>query len=142
MNTIHRVEVWADTHHPAWVDILRFALGIFLIIKGLIFAQNLDGLIGLINYTEAYAAGGIAHYIILSHVMGGLLIAIGLLTRVAVAFQIPVLLGAVVFAGVSSNYNYGELWQAIVVLALLVVFFIYGSGKWSVDEWMKRHPGQ
>jgi uncharacterized membrane protein YphA (DoxX/SURF4 family) len=142
MNTIHKVEHWADTHHPAWVDILRFALGIFLIVKGLQFAGNLDGLIGRINFTEAYAAGGIAHYIVMAHVVGGLLIAIGLLTRVAVAFQIPVLLGAIIFAGVSANYQYGELWQAIVALALLVVFFIYGSGRWSADEWLKRHPGQ
>lgn len=142
MNTIHKVETWADAHHPAWVDILRFGLGAFLIVKGLMFAGNLDGLIGRINFTEAYAAGGIAHYIVMAHVMGGLLIAIGLVTRVAVAFQLPILIGALIFAGVSENYNYGELWQAIIVLALLVVFFIYGSGKWSADEWLKRHPGQ
>jgi putative oxidoreductase len=142
MNTMHKVEAWADTHHPAWIDVIRFGLGVFLIVKGLAFAGNLDGLIGRINFTEAYAAGGIAHFIIMAHVMGGLLIAIGLLTRIAVACQIPILLGAVIFAGTSANYNYGELWQALIVLALVVVCFIYGSGKWSADQWLRKHPGQ
>ena len=37
----------------------------------------------------------VAHYVVVAHLLGGFLIAIGLLTRVAVVSQIPVLLGAV-----------------------------------------------
>lgn len=141
MNTLQKVETWADAHHPAAIDVIRFGLGIFLMFKGLVFAQNLDRLVGMINF-EAYLTGGIAHYIIAAHLMGGLFIAIGLLTRLSVAFQIPVLIGAIIFSGTAENYNYGELWQAIIVLALLIVILVYGSGKWSVDHWMKNHPGQ
>ncbi|WP_293016653.1 hypothetical protein [Mongoliibacter sp.] len=41
------------------------------------------------------------------------------------------------FLSVSNNLEF-EL--SIVVLILLLVFLIYGSGKFSVDHWMKEHP--
>ena len=40
MNNLQRLEHWGEAHHPKYMDILRMALGIFLILKGVEFAQG------------------------------------------------------------------------------------------------------
>jgi putative oxidoreductase len=144
MNAIQRLEHWGDTHHPAWVDILRIGLGVFLFAKGILFASNLSGLIGVMDDRPAlaFAAGGVAHYIIMAHLMGGIMIGLGLLTRWAIIINIPILLGALFFVNISRGYYGSELWLSLVVLVLLVVFLILGSGRFSLDEFMKNHPGK
>jgi putative oxidoreductase len=76
------------------------------------------------------------HYVVPAHFIGGLLIAVGLLTRWAVIAQIPILIGAVIinFAGEMSTNN---LILAIVALLLCIFFAFYGSGKHSVDKYLK-----
>jgi hypothetical protein len=32
-----------------------------------------------------------------------------------------------------------ELALSIIILAMLIFFFIFGSGKFSVDDWMARN---
>jgi putative oxidoreductase len=79
-----------------------------------------------------------------SHLVGGILIAMGLLTRIAILFQIPILLGAVFLVNIQNGLiavsNNLEFEFSVIVLILLIVFLIFGSGKFSVDNWMKRHP--
>ena len=144
MNTIEKITHWGDIHHPGWMDILRMGLGGIIFYKGLEFASNIEGLratiesSGFILWTFLFA-----HYIILSHVMGGILIALGLITRWAIIFQIPILIGAVILNGKQSGLFdfYSQLWFSIIVLALLIAFLVYGSGPFSVDEHMRKHPG-
>ena len=40
MNYVQRLEHWGEAHHPKYLDILRIALGIFLLLKGNVFANN------------------------------------------------------------------------------------------------------
>ena len=76
------------------------------------------------------------HFVVPAHFIGGLLIVFGLLTRWAVIAQIPILIGAVSinFAG---EMDTGNLILAIVALLLCVFFAFYGSGKHSVDKYLK-----
>jgi len=37
---VHKIERWGDNHHPIALDIIRMALGIFLLLKGLAFMEN------------------------------------------------------------------------------------------------------
>ena len=76
------------------------------------------------------------HYVAPAHLVGGLLIAFGLLTRWALIAQIPILIGAILinFIGVMSV---GNLIEAIVVFLISVFFIFYGSGKHSVDYYLK-----
>ncbi len=144
MNAIHRIQHWADTHHPLWLDVLRIALGVFIFYKGVLFISNTDSLVAIMrNANLAFATLAVAHYVAFAHLLGGLLIAMGLLTRVAILFQIPILLGAVFLVnpyGVFSAANNLEFEISIIVLILLFVFLVYGSGKLSVSEQMRRHP--
>jgi uncharacterized membrane protein YphA (DoxX/SURF4 family) len=43
-------------------------------------------------------------------------------------------------AGVSQTN--AELWLSIIILFLLVLFAIEGSGKLSFDEWMRTHSDE
>ena len=40
MNLTSRLSNWGDRHHPKILDIIRMLLGIFLVVKGMIFFNN------------------------------------------------------------------------------------------------------
>src|SRR5215218_7138790 len=99
-----KLESWADRHHPAWLDLLRMGLGIFLFVKGLIFISDISELEKLlITINIDWASFWFAHYIAFAHLVGGLLIALGLETRPAILFQLPILIGAVLFVHPGNN---------------------------------------
>ncbi|MCP2044180.1 DoxX family protein [Pontibacter sp. HSC-36F09] len=138
---MHRIEHWADTHHPVWVDFLRMALGIFLFVKGVMFIQDTEALQSIMSHSQfQWVSLGLAHYVAFVHLVGGLLIAMGLVTRIAILFQIPILLGAVFFINPQRGFysENTELWSSVIVLILLIVFLILGSGRLSVDNLISR----
>ena len=47
----------------------------------------------------------LAHYVALCSSDGGFLIIIGLLTRVAVLFQLPILIGAIIFVNAQKDFS-------------------------------------
>jgi len=143
MNTtiIQRIEHYGDTHHPMWLDLLRIALGVVLLVKGIQFVSNIEALQQIVADSRfPWLSIFIAHYVAMIHLAGGPLIALGLITRAAALFQIPILIGAIIFVHKWDGFlvNGSELLFAIIVLLLLVFFLIYGSGPLSFDEWMKR----
>jgi putative oxidoreductase len=144
MNIAHRLEIWGDRHHPKWLDILRIALGVFLCYKGFQFLNNMGTLLDMMNNRlsfNAFAVIVLSHYIVFAHILGGFLLALGLLTRFACLIQIPILIGAVFLIN-SSSANLlspiSEMWLSIIVLLLLIVFLIVGNGAWSF-EWFVQH---
>lgn len=147
MNTVSKIENWADSHHPKWIDFIRVALGLFILYKGIVFISNVDVLMQMTQNADiAFFNMALAHYVAFAHLVGGLLIAMGLLTRIAVIVQIPILIGAVLFVnireGFLSTINNMEFAVSLSVLVLLCVILLYGSGKFSVDRWMKQHPNE
>lgn len=138
MNLLQRLEHWGDRHHPVWMDIVRIALGIFLVYKGIDFLNHMSDLIGLMAGQTSfgdftYVLAG--HYTVFAHILGGILLVFGVLTRFACIIQIPVMLGAIFF--ISTNKEmlrpYSELFLTILVLLLLVYFLIAGNGPLSVN---------
>ncbi len=144
MNLIERVAYWGDAHHPRWLDILRIVLGIVIFLKGGTFLADTESLRQLIEQThiQIYTWGAV-HYVAFSHLVGGILIAIGLVTRVAIGFQLPILFGAVFFVNITRGLTFlnSELWISIVVLVLLLVFLIVGSGPYSLDQQLREKKG-
>lgn len=136
-NDMHRVEHWADKHHPLWIDFLRIGLGLFIFAKGIFFIQDTEALQSIMYKSQfPWLAFSMAHYVAFAHLVGGLLIAIGLITRAAILFQLPILIGAVFFINPQRGFysENTELWSSIIVLALLIFFLIFGSGRFSVDH--------
>jgi uncharacterized membrane protein YphA (DoxX/SURF4 family) len=137
MNTLHRIETWADAHHPIWLDFLRMALGIFLVYKGIFFIQNTDALLALIKGPDsAFVTLALAHYVAFAHLVGGILIAIGLMTRMAILFQLPVVFGAVFFINLARGIFDHEFELSFLVLVALIMFLVFGSGKLAVDRYI------
>ena len=142
MDTLHKIEHWADAHHPLWLDFLRIALGVYLVVKGTIFISDNQALMQMIKGADIFMASMlIVHYVTFAHIIGGVFIAVGLLTRFAVLIQIPILLGAVFLINPQGffvfDYNL-EFWSSVVVLFLLIVFLVYGPGRISVVGYKKR----
>jgi putative oxidoreductase len=142
MNVIQKLETWGDTHQTKWLAFFRVVLGVVIFFKGLYFVQNTEAINAMLaNSAVSIYSVFFAHWVALAHLVGGVLIAIGLITRIAVAFQVPIVLGAIIFVHSSHGfyYNQAELGLSIAVLAMLIFFFVFGSGKFSVDEFMRTH---
>lgn len=139
MKTIVRMNKWANAHTSIALDVLRIGLGVFLFWKGIQFAGQTEELVHLIAPSDPDSTTLIlAHYIAMSHFAGGILVAFGLLTRLSLAFQYPILIGAVIihFTGTTDTL---ALIQAIAALLVATFFLIVGSGKHSVDYTLKMN---
>ncbi len=138
MSVISNVESWGNHHRPGFLDIFRIALGIFITYKGLQFITNMDELQNTTRDISTWLAGAtLAHYVIFAHLLGGPLIVAGLFTRIICLIQLPILIGAVIFVNAPKSQlslgSYMELWLSLLVLAGLIVFIIFGAGKYSID---------
>jgi uncharacterized membrane protein YphA (DoxX/SURF4 family) len=114
-------------------------LGLVLLLKGIQIANHLNVFSEMMAKSKlpaSFAISLLAHLVILLHIIGGFLIAIGTNTRVACLVQIPVLLVAVFYvnlpAGVATFYS--EFWLSVSVLIGLVFFMIEGNGPLSVEH--------
>ncbi|MEW7290862.1 DoxX family protein [Aquimarina sp. 2304DJ70-9] len=137
MPTIKSLNKWANAHSYYPLDLLRIALGVFLFIKGINFVSDSQILVDLIKPVQNLAGGMIMiHYVAPAHLIGGILIAFGLLTRWSTAAQLPLLIGAVVI-NFLGEMNVANLIIASIILVLCVFFLFYGSGKHSVDYYLK-----
>jgi len=137
MGVIKKLNKWANRHTYYPLDLIRIGFGMFLVYKGIHFMGNTQILIDLVKPIQSYAGSMIAiHYVTPAHIIGGLLIIFGLLTRWATLAQLPLLLGAVIinFAGEMNTTN---LILSSVALILCMFFTLYGSGKHSVDYYLK-----
>lgn len=135
--TIKSLNKWANAHTYYPLDIVRIGLGVFLFVKGINFMQSSEILMELIKSIQSVTGGMILiHYVAPAHFIGGILIIFGLMTRYAVLAQIPILIGAVLI-NFMDEMNTTNLILSSVILALSVFFLFYGSGKHSVDYYLK-----
>ena len=79
----------------------------------------------------------------LAHLCGGLLLALGLVTRIAAFVQLPALLGAVFVVHLQEGFFTTEqnLEFSLLVLFLLVLAFLHGPGEWSLDRCLADRRG-
>jgi putative oxidoreductase len=137
MGTIKSLNKWANRHTYYPLDIVRIALGAFLFMKGVFFMSNLPVLIDLYEPVKPILGDMLlVHYIAPAHFVGGVLIAFGLLTRWAIIAQLPILIGAVAINFI-GEMNTGNLLLSLSVLLVCIFFLFYGSGKHSVDKYLR-----
>ncbi len=143
MNLVHKIEDWGDHHHPMVLDVIRVALGVFLLLKGLAFMENSAYLQDMIESQKvAVISPGLlmtlVYYVTFAHLVGGALIAMGTLTRFACIIQIPIVLAAVFLTDFFQSPINTLAWPSIVALGLLVLFTIIGSGPLSLDRFLSN----
>ncbi|HEY1039472.1 MAG TPA: DoxX family protein [Bacteroidia bacterium] len=135
MKTVLELNKWANEHTNIGVDALRVLLGAFLSYKGFYLLNNpeestkvlwsLPGLGG----TDLLMITSIASYI---HIVGGILIALGLFTRLSILVQLPMVTTAL-FVNMSAGMIENNLLQASLTFIACLCFFFYGSGRHSLD---------
>ncbi|WP_245970326.1 DoxX family protein [Pseudochryseolinea flava] len=146
MSVITDVEKWGNSHRPGFLDIFRIVLGVFITYKGLYFITHMQMLETTTSGVNVYFAGAaLAHYVVFAHILGGPLIAFGLFTRIASLIQLPILVGAVFLVnypkGFYSIAQHMELWLSLIVLVGLIVFMIFGAGRYSIDAKRRKEMG-
>jgi len=130
---------------PRWLTIIRIALGLILFWKGITFIRDSSDLqlllqrmsIGVVDQNSQVIAFIITYVTLL----GGLFITVGLFTKTSSIIQIPILIGAVFFVNTKSGLNQSnsELILSAIVLLLLILFAIKGSGVLSADEYFRSY---
>ena len=141
MKLISNIENWGDKHHPKLLDLIRILLGVFLLFRGILFYDNMaylrDMIIEakLVNLSSG-AITALLYYVTYAHLVGGVLIFLGLFTRLASLIQIPIVFAAVFLVNIPNKAVNSELWLSILILALLLLFVIVGSGPLSLDRFL------
>ncbi len=80
----------------------------------------------------------IIYYATYVQLVCGILITLGLATRIAALLTLPLLFGAVFFVNNIPPYISSELWLSIFVMVMLAIFVVIGSGPWSLDRLLRR----
>lgn len=142
MNALHKFFNWGDHHHPALLDCLRILLGIFLLLKGIAFMHNGTYLRDILVQQNSISFSTtelsiIIHYVTFIHMVGGLLIALGILTRLSCLLQLPVLIAALFMLDLFKSPLNSDMWLTIITSFLLIMFIITGSGPLSLDRYLK-----
>jgi len=139
MTILHQLDKWSTTH-PRLLLLLRAALGIALVSKGISFISDMISLKALLESSFGFLPDWIALVITWIHLLCGFLITIGLFTRLSALIQIPILIGAVIINLSMGIFTPGsELVFSLLVLVLLVFFLFEGGGELSVEDYIKKH---
>ena len=137
---MHKLIVWAESRRELWLDCVRIYLGLGLLVRGLLLINgdaSTRYFVDLMHRSDQswLATGLLMHYVMLAHFVGGVMLTIGFLTRVAAAVQIPILAGAVFLIhrkdGLLSPDQSLEF--SALVLFLLIILVVNGAGKLSLD---------
>ena len=137
MDTVKKLNKWANAHTYYGLDLLRILVGVFLVWKGISFITNTE-------YYDYYAeplkkiGGGmiIIHYVVAANMVGGVMLIFGLLTRWVIFSQLPILLGAILINFI-GKLDFQNLLLSASIFLICLFFLIYGSGKHSADYYFK-----
>lgn len=136
------LRAWLSANGDLAFDLVRFWVGIGLVIKGVFFVMAMDRLTWTVEGMGIMPFGNVflAHYIAVAHLGFGLMLAVGLLTRLSALAQLPVLLGAVVFVHGPGGLNTeGQTLEfTLLVLFVLALSALFGGGRLSVDHLLRR----
>jgi len=122
--------------------LLRIYLGLGLLIRGVLFIADANIFLDLVssNSWAILRSTFLLHYVALSHLLGGFMLLVGLLSRLGTLIQIPILVGAAFVEEISGGLTSGTqgFEIAMLTLFLLILIFLYGSGEISSDYYLFR----
>ncbi len=135
------IVLWLKENREMAIEILRIYLGIALFIKGIQFVMNPEQAAEYRDMiTMPFFSFLSMHLVAVFHIAGGVLLTLGLITRIAALIQTPILLGAIFLVHFQQGLftKAQSLEYTILVLVLLIVFTIYGGGALSVDHVLEK----
>jgi uncharacterized membrane protein YphA (DoxX/SURF4 family) len=133
MSTLTSKLKFLDSKTDTAYAFIRMFLGIALLIRGWLIVSNPNSLLELGVERDLFIWVSLVGII---HIAGGLLLFLGLFTRIAALIQIPILLSAIFYVYKHTQLMMGgqSLELAILVLFLLCLFFIVGSGPLTISQ--------
>jgi putative oxidoreductase len=134
---------WQDA--SIGLDLIRIYLGIALMVRGALFVSHPEVLLDFLKRSHSWFVPlAVSQYVVAAHLCGGILLALGIGTRLAAAAQIPPLVGAVLFVHMGEGLlTAGQSLEfAALVLAMLSAFTVFGAGRLSLDAWMARRNAE
>ena len=143
MSTLQKAINWLDTYREIAFDLMRIYLGVGLFVRGVLFLYDSAAYTALLPDTapEMMSTPALIYVVAAIHLVGGALMAVGLWTRIAALAQIPVLAGAV-FLSLGGFFSADQSFEfSSLVLFLLLLVLVYGSGRWSVDHYWRQTKG-
>lgn len=137
MKTFTNTLQWLEDNNGLAYSFIRIFLGTALFIRGWTMISDPAIITTLAGEDKTYWWFS---YITISHLAGGFLLAIGFFTRLASLIQIPVLVGAVFLIHLKQGLlSVGQsLELSVLVFVLLLVYFVFGAGRLSVDGYRKK----
>jgi len=132
MNKYQQLIRWQVKHNSWGWDVIRVFLGLALAVRGISFLMNPESFSELAPGRDI---SGVSDLVAYTHLVGGALLAAGLMTRIAALIQIPIMANASFFVAVewgfaSSNQS---LELSMLVLFILALILVFGAGKFSLD---------
>ena len=136
----HDLASWAQSRRDLWLDCVRIYLGLGLFARGLLLITNTSTgyFVDMLQRSghNWLMTGALLHYVMLAHFVGGAMLALGFLTRLAALVQIPILAGAVFVVHRSDGLF--AMGQSLEFSALVAVpayrLSRGGAGRLSLDH--------
>lgn len=118
-------------------DLIRIYLGVGLAVRGILFLMD-PSFIGQMLENESSIWPRVIAF---GHLGGGVLLAVGLFTRLAAAVQVLPVLGAVIMLHLREDLasENQSLEFSALVLVMLIFFACFGAGEWSLDRQRTTH---
>ncbi|MBI3875228.1 MAG: DoxX family protein [Verrucomicrobia bacterium] len=143
MEKLRECQKWLAANTDLFLDLVRVYLGVGLAVKAVYLMSNTNYLMSLIERSGSwwFAPAAAAHYVVMAHLVGGILLALGLVTRLAALAQVPVLVGAVFYVYMPEVMTWEprqNLEFTGLVLFLLALYSVFGAGRWSLDYYFAK----
>jgi len=115
-------------------DLIRIYLGVGLAVRGIMILMDPSWIGQMLDRANDSALW--PRVIAFGHLGGGVLLAVGLFTRLAAAVQVLPVLGAVILLHLREDLasENQSLEFSALVLVMLVFFAFFGAGDWSLDR--------
>ena len=130
---------------PYALPLLRVVMGLTLVPHGCQKAFGWFGGAGFEKFTQIFDTIGYkpgafwVTVVMLTEMIGGLCLALGLFTRVASLFIVIFMINAVRFTSAKGFFwTAGGMEYSLIIGIVALVFLIRGGGKYSLDERMGR----
>jgi len=143
LSKVAQIKQWLRTHPDLFLDLVRIYIGTGLFVKSIYLMTHREYLLDIIEQAGPWmiAPVAVAHYVIAAHMAGGVLLAFGLITRIAALANIPVLIGAVFYVYLPKVLTVEPrqgLEFSALVLFLLALLVVYGGGRVSLDYLLEK----
>ncbi len=143
MEIVKSLTTWKKLHNDARIiPLLRIVLGLMILVKGFSFIlQGGAEMEGIDMSSNDYMPMLFGQWIPVLEIATGILIVIGLLTKISSLFQIPLSIAGLFFSkdnAVLSSFEQSQYLLSIVIIILSIFFAYWGSGIFSAENALKK----